>query len=125
MDIDDLIGILERGEESNKTSSIVIVAEGDANGGAMEIAAKVHPARQIRHAGDRARPHPAWGDPSCFDRVASRMGVGAVEALLTGQTAVMAGIVNDEVVYTPFSEAINSKSKGLDEELRVAQILSI
>ena len=37
----------------------------------------------------------------------------------------MAGIVNDEVVYTPFVEAINSKSKGLDEELRVAQILSI
>ena len=34
-------------------------------------------------------------------------------------------IVNDEVVYTPFAEAINRKSKGLDEELRVAQILSI
>ena len=41
------------------------------------------------------------------------------------KTAVMAGMVNDEVVYTPFLEAINRKSKGLDEELRVAQILSI
>jgi 6-phosphofructokinase 1 len=57
--------------------------------------------------------------------LASRMGVGAVEALLAGQTAVMAGIVNDEVVYTLFVEAINRKSKGLEEELRVAQILSI
>jgi hypothetical protein len=38
---------------------------------------------------------------------------------------VMAGIVNDEVVYTPLVEAINRKSKGLEEELRVAQILSI
>ena len=61
-----------------------------------------------------------------FDRVlASRLGVGAVEALLSGHTAVMAGMVNDEVVYTPFPEAINRKNKGLDEELRVAQILSI
>ena len=127
MDIDDLIGILERGEESNKTSSIVIVAEGDANGGAMEIAAKVHSRYDKYDTRVTVLGHiQRGGDPSCFDRVlASRMGVGAVEALLAGQTAVMAGIVNDEVVYTPFAEAINRKSKGLDEELRVAQILSI
>ena len=37
----------------------------------------------------------------------------------------MAGLVNEEVVYTPFLEAINRKAKGLEEELRVAQILSI
>ena len=127
MDIDDLIGILERGEESNKTSSIVIVAEGDANGGAMEIAAKVHSRYDKYDTRVTVLGHiQRGGDPSCYDRVlASRMGVGAVEALLAGQTAVMAGIVNDEVVYTPFAEAINRKSKGLDEELRVAQILSI
>jgi 6-phosphofructokinase 1 len=53
------------------------------------------------------------------------LGVGAVEALISGHSAVMAGMVNDDVVYTPFPEAINRKSKGLDEELRVAQILSI
>ena len=127
MSIDDLIAILERGEESNKTSSIVIVAEGDANGGAMEIAAKVHARYNKYDTRVTVLGHiQRGGDPSCFDRVlASRMGVGAVEALLAGKTAVMSGIVNDEVVYTPFAEAINSKSKGLDEELRVAQILSI
>jgi 6-phosphofructokinase 1 len=51
--------------------------------------------------------------------------VGAVEALISGKTSVMAGMVNDDVVYTPFIEAVNRKAKGLDEELRVAQILSI
>ena len=127
MSIDDLIAILEKGEESNKTSSIVIVAEGDPNGGAMEIAAKVHARYNKYDTRVTVLGHiQRGGDPSCFDRVlASRMGVGAVEALISGQTAVMSGIVNDEVVYTPFSEAVNSKSNGLDEELRVAQILSI
>ena len=127
MGIDDLIEILERGEESNKTSSIVIVAEGDTNGGAMEIAAKVHSRYDKYDTRVTVLGHiQRGGDPSCFDRVlASRMGVGAVEALISGHSAVMAGIVNDEVVYTPFAEAINRKSKGLDEELRVAQILSI
>jgi len=127
MSIDDLITILAKGEESNKTSSIVIVAEGDPNGGAMEIAAKVHARFNKYDTRVTVLGHiQRGGDPSCFDRVlASRMGVGAVEALISGRTAVMSGIVNDEVVYTPFSEAINSKSKGLDEELRVAQILSI
>ena len=127
MTIDDLIEILQRGEESNKTSSIVIVAEGDTNGGAMEIAAKVHARFDKYDTRVTVLGHiQRGGDPSCFDRVlASRMGVGAVEALISGQSAVMAGIVNDDVTYTPFVEAINRKSKGLEEELRVAQILSI
>ena len=127
MNVEDLVNILERGEESNKTSSIVIVAEGDTNGGAMEIAAKVHAKYNKYDTRVTVLGHiQRGGDPSCFDRVlGSRLGVGAVEALLSGHTAVMAGMVNDEVVYTPFPEAINRKNKGLDEELRVAQILSI
>lgn len=105
----------------------MIVAEGDTNGGAMEIAAKVHAQFNKYDTRVTVLGHiQRGGDPSCFDRVlASRMGVGAVEALIAGKTSVMTGIVNDEVTYTPFAEAINRKSKGLDEELRVAQILSI
>lgn len=127
MDIDGLVEILERGEESNKTSSIVIVAEGDTNGGAMEIAAKVNSRYAKYDTRVTVLGHiQRGGDPSCFDRVlASRLGVGAVEALISGKSSVMAGMINDEVVYTPFLEAINRKTKGLDEELRVAQILSI
>ena len=39
--IDDLITILNRSKETRKTSSIVVVAEGDANGGAYEVAKKI------------------------------------------------------------------------------------
>ena len=76
MSVEDLIDILERGEESNKTSSIVIVAEGDTNGGAMEIAAKVHAKYTKYDTRVTVLGHiQRGGDPSCFDRVlASRLG---------------------------------------------------
>ncbi|MFZ6053251.1 6-phosphofructokinase [Halocola ammonii] len=127
MSIDELIEILEKGEQRKKTSSIVIVAEGDANGGAYQVAKKVnekysHYETKVTVLGHIQR----GGAPSCLDRViASRMGVAAVEGLLDGKTDVMAGIINDEDVYTPFSDAISKKSKLNEEEVRMSKILSI
>ena len=57
------------------------------------------------------------GSPSAYDRIlASRLGAGAIDAILEGQRNVMIGIHNDEVVYVPFSEAIK-KDKPLDKSL--------
>lgn len=51
------------------------------------------------------------GSPSAYDRIlASRLGAGAIDAILEGQRNVMIGIHNDEVVYVPFSEAIKKTS---------------
>ena len=66
------------------------------------------------------------GSPSAQDRIiASRMGVAAIEALLEGQRNVMIGIVNDALVYVPFSKAIK-KNKSIDtdlvEDLRILSI---
>ena len=66
------------------------------------------------------------GDPSCSDRVlASRLGVSAVEGLLSGKKNVMAGVVNDQLVLFPFDEAIKNKTASLEDEVRIAKILSI
>ena len=47
------------------------------------------------------------GTPSAQDRIlASRMGAAAIEALLEEQRNLMVGIVNDEIVYVPFTKAI-------------------
>jgi len=119
--------ILDQGELANKTSSIVMVSEGHPEGGAYEIARKVSeisPAYEIRITvlGHIQR----GGDPSCYDRVlASKLGVAAVEALIAGKHNMMAGLVNDQVVFTPFSEAILNKTQSLEDEVRIAQILSI
>jgi 6-phosphofructokinase 1 len=56
--------------------------------------------------------------------LASVLGFGAVEALMSGKTGVMAGLKNNNVHYTPFKEAI-SKNKSLNKELlRMAHILA-
>lgn len=127
MEIEELISILDLGAKSQKSSSIVIVAEGEKHGGAMEIARLVEERYTQYEARVTVLGHiQRGGGPSCFDRVlASRLGLAAVEGLISGRSGEMAGIVNDKVVYTTFAAAIQSKSASLDEDLRVAQILSI
>lgn len=125
--IDNLVEILNAGQASNKTSSIVIVAEGHPEGGAFEIATKVHAIDNRYETRVTVLGHlQRGGDPSCADRVlASRLGVASVEALLSGKKNVMAGIVNDQQVFFPFDEVIVNKLASLEDEVRIAKILSI
>lgn len=125
--IDELISLLDRGEATHKTSSIVVVAEGDANGGAFEVAKKVkekydHLETKVTVLGHIQR----GGSPSAFDRVlASRMGVKAVEGLLAGYTQHMVGFSNDTIKYCKLSNAIRGTHPINEELLRIAKILSI
>lgn len=127
MSIDDLIATLRASEESGKSSSIVIVAEGSKSGGAYEIARKV--AEQYTEYETRVSVlgHlQRGGSPSCYDRVlASRMGVAAVEGLLEGRKDVMIGIMNDRETYTPLMEAVTRRNIPNRDELRIGRILSI
>lgn len=127
MGIEDLIGMLKKGVKRKKLFSLVIVAEGNINGGAAEIAKKVqsqfdHYDIKVTIIGHLQR----GGSPSSFDRVlASRLGFGAVEGLLGGQSQVMCGLVNNKICYTPLADAI-SKKKDPDEDLiRMAEILAL
>ena len=66
------------------------------------------------------------GSPSCFDRVlASRMGVYAVEKLLSGDSNSMIGIINNEMTLCPLEKAIKGKSEINKNLIRVSDILSI
>ena len=128
MEVGDLIEKIENGRK-DKSSKIVIVAEGDEAGGAYgvgEVLKQKFPLIDIRVSvlGHIQR----GGKPSCMDRVlASRLGVAAVEGLLAGKTAVMAGQINREIVFTPFAQAI----KHLDAReitpawLKLVEILSL
>jgi 6-phosphofructokinase 1 len=57
--------------------------------------------------------------------LSSRLGVAAVEALRQGHHGVMAGVINDRIALTSFEEAISTKSQILEDEVRIARILSI
>jgi|TARA_B110000116_G_scaffold243584_1_gene233506 6-phosphofructokinase 1 len=125
--VNDLINVLEKAHERKKSSSIVIVAEGDDNGGAYEIAKRVIEITDKYDVRITVLGHlQRGGSPTCADRVlASRLGVEAVESLLKGDVNCMIGVVNDKLVHTDFETAINNKKNTLKDEVRLAQILSI
>lgn len=127
LDAEDLVGILNKAESNRKTSSIVIVAEENKFGGAYELSKQVEKLTDKYEARITVLGHiQRGGSPSCIDRVlASRLGVEAVESLLRGKKNCMVGVVNDEVVHTEFSKALNNKVETLKDEVRLAQILSI
>lgn len=125
-DADQLEHFIGRGIRKSKNSSIVIVSE-SPKCGAMFYADRVkkeYPQYDVRVSilGHLQR----GGSPSARDRIlASRLGAGAVDAILDGQRNVMVGIRNDQVIYIPFTDAIRS-DKVLNKSLiRVLDELSI
>ncbi len=127
LSIDALISVLEKGAQSKKTSSIVIVAEGDVNGGAFEIAKKVREKYSGYDTKVAVLGHiQRGGTPSSWDRVlASRLGVAAVEGIIKGEKDVMVGLINYKETFVPLNDAITKKKHLNKEELRMSKILSI
>ncbi len=125
--IDALIQVLEKGAESKKTSSIVIVAEGDMLGGAYEIAKRVNEKYSGYDTKVAVLGHiQRGGAPSAWDRVlASRLGVSSVEGLMMGRKDEMVGVINDQETFTALEQAVTMKKMLNVEELRMSKILSI
>lgn len=127
--LERLLESLKRSKARGKSSSIVVVAEGDRTTGKNVYELKEYveehlPIYDVRVCvlGHMQR----GGAPTCSDRVlASRMGVKAVESLLEGKTNMMTGIQENEITLTLVSEAIKGKTK-LDRELiRISDILTV
>ena len=126
-DIESLVETMRKGRERGKKSAIVVVAEGDDAGNALEIAKQVAEISEFKDARVTVIGHlQRGGTPTAFDRVlASRMGVRAVEALLEGETGKMVGIDNQHMVLRPLAEAWECRTVFDPKLLRVARILSV
>jgi len=124
--IDDLISRLESGRK-DKASKIVIVSEHDDAGGAFAIAEKVKEKLPYYDTRVTVLGHiQRGGNPSCMDRVnASRMGFAAVEALMAGRGGEMVGIIDKEVCFTPFEQAIKHLEELDPSLMRMVEILSL
>ena len=125
--LERLLESLKKSKVSGKSSSIVVVSEGDKIGkNVFELKEYVEenlPEYDVRVSvlGHMQR----GGSPSCFDRVlASRLGVKAVESLLEGKSNYMVGLLADKVVLTPLEQAIKGKSKIDVELIRVSDIMT-
>ena len=128
MGLERLLESLSRSEKSGKSSSIVVIAEGDKTGkNVFEIAEYVEKNMPNYEVHVSVLGHmQRGGRPSCFDRVlASRMGVQAIESLKEGKSNVMVGLKEDEMILTPLDKAIKGKSEINKNLVRVSDILSL
>ena len=123
-----LIKSLKRSKNTGKSSSIVVVAEGDKIGkNVFELKDYVEKHLPDYEARVSVLGHiQRGGSPTCFDRIlASRMGVKAIDSLLKNKAQVMIGIKNNKMCLTPLIEAVKGKSKIDSELLRISDIMSI
>ncbi len=128
MGLNRLLESLKKSKKSGKSSSIIVVSEGDKTGkNVFELAdfiEKNMPEYEVRVAvlGHMQR----GGSPSCFDRVlASRLGVKAVELLLEGKSNIMVGLMNNKINTTPIKKAVKGEHTINTELLRMSEILSV
>jgi 6-phosphofructokinase 1 len=126
--IEQLIDSLKESKKNGKTSSIVVVAEGDRTGeNVFDLAKNVEkefPKYEIRVSvlGHMQR----GGSPTCFDRVlGTKMGVRAVESLMEGISGKMIGIDNGKIMLTSLKKAIKGETRIDPELIRVSKIMNI
>ncbi len=125
--LERLLDSLQKSRRSGKTSSIVVVSEGDKIGkNVFELAEYVTKNLPDYDAKVTVLGHiQRGGSPSCFDRVlASRLCVRAVELLLDGKTDLMVGFVNNRIEATSLESALKSKPDFNKDLLRISDILS-
>lgn len=125
-DFNEILERISNDERRKKLVNIIVVAEGDDFGGAEAVRKKI--VEQFPHIDVRATilGHiQRGGAPSYFDRVqASRMGYAAVNALIEGKSQVMIGLESQELIYTPFDQAIKQHAPLDMKMLEMAKILA-
>ena len=123
--IDELVNNLKKSLRRKKLFGLVILAEGNELGETHEIAKEIKqrvPEYDIRVTiiGHLQR----GGSPTAFDRIlAGRLGYEAVEAIVRGQYNVMAGLINDQITFTNFDDAVLNKKVPGDYYIQLAEIL--
>jgi 6-phosphofructokinase 1 len=116
---------LQQGWAREKSSIIIVVAEGDESGGAAKVTELIKKYLPGRYIGYCILGHTQRGGcPTSADRIlAARLGVSAVNALLSGEKNVMVGMVKGDILKTPLEKIkrhhlqLTPEVLGLLEEL--------
>jgi 6-phosphofructokinase 1 len=123
--VNDVAKMLKDGRKRGKTTAIVVVAEGEESGGAFTIANMIRTLTGIDYRVTILGHIQRGGTPTAFDRLlATRLGSAAVDALLGGKRNMMAGLVSNDVVLTPFEEIWDSKKEPDLGLLNLAKLIS-
>jgi len=127
MSFHNLINSLKTSKKSGKTSSIIVVAEGDKTGkNVFDLASKIEDTLPRYETRVSVLGHiQRGGSPTCFDRVlGTQLGVRAVESLIENNHGLMIGINSGKITFTPLNKAIKGKTKINKELLRMSKIMN-
>jgi 6-phosphofructokinase 1 len=114
-----------RNQNKGIRSSIIIVAEGDEEGGAKEIMEKVKPYLEKYDLKYSILGHiQRGGSPSAFDRIlATRMGVKAIELLFEGEKSQMIGQIGKDLVVKSILEGTTGHVSKDDSGIELLELL--
>lgn len=124
--IEEMFQLITDDRNRKKLSNIIVVAEGDEFGGAEQLSKLIKERipqidTRVTILGHIQR----GGSPTSQDRIlASRLGYAAVEALLNWHTQEMVGIVNNEIMYTPFANCVKQLKSMPDDLLKMIKVLA-
>src|SRR5665648_170347 len=105
-DMDDIIIRLIQGKQRGKKYSIIVVAEGIAS--AYQVAKDINLRTGFETRVTVLGHIQRGGCPSAIDRMlGSQMGARSVDLLFDGQSGVMVGIQNNQIVDVPFEKALS------------------
>ncbi len=116
---EDIAQTLSDAYEKGKAHAIVVVAEGAKyNASKLDEYFLQHRERLGFDLRSTILGHvQRGGNPGASDRIlASRLGAGAVEAMVRGESGVLVGVVDSKVTSTPLETVVNTKKK-IDLEL--------
>lgn len=114
-------------QNRGRRGSIIIVAEGEEEGGAMDIKRKIKPYLEDFELRATILGHiQRGGSPSYFDRaLATRSGVKAVDLLMAGETDKMVGYCNGELTVASLKDAIEKPAiPDLEKEEILKKLLT-
>lgn len=124
--VEEVLRRIEYDNKRKKTVQIIVVAEGDDFGGAMQLKDLIK--TRFPHIDTRATVlgHiQRGGSPTYADRVlASRLGHAAINALLEGKTMAMAGVINNQVVLTPFEKVVKQNACLSEDMVEMIRVLA-
>lgn len=124
--LDDIFNGIQNDQRRKKLTNIIVVAEGDEFGGALELQNVIqsklpHLETRVSIFGHIQR----GGSPTALDRIlASRLGHASVEALIEGRTQEMVGIVNQEIIFTPFENCVKLSKPMPSDLINMIAVLS-
>ena len=125
-EINNLAERLKFGISVSKSSSVVIVAEGNNYGTSYKIADDLSEIFDEYESKVTILGHlQRGGSPVVMDRlIASRLGLSAVQALVSKNYNQMVGIIKNELVLTPIEDVVKKEKKINTDLYKLNKIIS-